>query len=62
MVETWELVEGAKVVGRNYIPEPEGLNAVAYCENQVIELFCESLQQSHDDAISFAKKKFKVDY
>ena len=61
MVETWELVEGAKVVGRNYIPEPEGLNAVAYCENQVIELFCENLQQSHDDAISFAKKKFKLD-
>jgi hypothetical protein len=62
MVEAWELVEGTKTIGRNYIPEPEGLNAVAYCENQVIELFCGSLQQSHDDAISFAKKKFKLDF
>jgi hypothetical protein len=62
MVETWELVEGSKAIGRNYIPEVEGLNAVAYCENQVIELFCGDLRQAHDDAISFAKKKFNLDF
>ena len=39
MVEVWELVEGNKNIGRNYIPETEGLEAVAYCENQVVELF-----------------------
>ena len=58
MVETWELVEGSRTIGRNYIPEVEGLNAVAYCESQVIELFYGDLRQAHDDAINFAKKKF----
>jgi len=62
MVEQWELVEGEKTIGRNYIPEAEGLEAVAYCENQVIELFHENLQQAHSDAVSFAKRRFKLDF
>ena len=62
MLEHWELVEGNKNVGRNHIPEIEGLEAVAYCERQVIELFHSSLQQAHDDAISFAKRKFKLEF
>ena len=61
MVETWVLIEGDKDIGRNYIPEVQGLEAVAYCENQVIELFYIDLQQAHDDALAFAKKKFKLD-
>ena len=60
MVERWELVEGDKNIGRNYIDEVEGLEAVAYCEKQVIELFHVNLEQAHDDAISFAKRKFKT--
>jgi len=62
MVETWELVEGSKAIGRNYIPEADGLNAVAYCESQVIELFYGDLRQAHDDAISYAKRKFNLDF
>ncbi len=62
MTEAWELVEGRKTIGRNYIPEIEGLEAVAYCETQVIELHHEDLKQAHDDAISFAKKKFKLEF
>jgi hypothetical protein len=62
MVEAWELVEGSRAIGRNYIPEAEGLEAVAYCETQVIELFHQDLRQAHDDAVSFAKKKFKLDF
>lgn len=62
MVETWQLVEGNKRIGRNYIPKVEGIEAVAYCENQVIELFHDNLQQAHDDAIEFAKRKFKLDF
>lgn len=58
MVKVWDLVEGNKDIGRNYISEVEGLEAVAYCENQVVELFHADLQQAHDDAISFAKRKF----
>jgi len=62
MVKQWEVVEGIKSIGRNHIPEIEGLEAVAYCEKQVIDLFHEDLKQSHDDAITFAKKKFKLDF
>lgn len=62
MVDAWELIEGRKTIGRNYIPEVEGLEAVAYCENQVIELFHEDLQQAHNDAIAFAKKRFKLNF
>lgn len=59
MVKVWELVEGDRIIGRNYIPKAEGLEAVAYCENQAIELFHTDLQQAHDDAIAFAQKKFR---
>ena len=62
MVEAWELVEGDKTIGRNYIPEVEGLEAVAYCENQVIELFHSDLKQAHNDAIDFAKRKFNLNF
>jgi hypothetical protein len=62
MVEVWDLVEGAKHIGRNYIPEVEGLKAVAYCENQVIELFHSDLEQAHNDAIGYAKRKFNLNY
>ena len=62
MLQHWELVEGNKNIGRNYIPEIQGLEAVAYCEKQVLELFHSDLTQAHDDAINFAKKKFKLDF
>lgn len=60
MKRFWKLMEGDSSIGRNYIPEVEGLEAVAYCEKQVIELFHADLQQAHDDAIAFAKRKFKL--
>ena len=62
MRDEWDLVEGEKTIGRNYIPEAEGLEAVAYCESQVPELFLENLQQAHDAAIFYAKGKFKLDF
>lgn len=62
ITEAWEVVEGSKAIGRNYIPEPEGLDAIAYCENQVVELFYGNLRQAHDDAISFAKRRFNLDF
>ena len=62
MRDEWEVVEGVESIGRNHIPEVEGLEAVAYCENQVIELFHADLEQAHDDAINFAKKKFKLGF
>lgn len=61
MRQLWEVVEGSKLIARNYISKVDGLKAVAYCENQVIELFHEDLSQAHNDAIKFAKKKFKLE-
>lgn len=62
MREEWELVEGSKTIGRNYIPEVIGLKAVDYCEKQVIELHYQDLLQAHDDAISYTKKKFNFNF
>ena len=58
MTKEWKLVEGNKTIGRNYIPEAKGLEAVAYCENQTIELFIDNLNQAHNDAIKYTKRKF----
>lgn len=58
MKRYWKVIEGTKSIARNYISEQEGLKAVAYCENQVVELFHDSLEQAHDDALLFTCKKF----
>jgi len=58
IVETWDLVEGNKHIGRNYVSEPKGLEAIAYCENQIIELYVDDLKQAHDDAIQYTLRKF----
>lgn len=58
MRRLWSLVEGSKRVARNYVPESDGLKAVSYCERMVIDLHVDSLEQAHDDAISFTKRKF----
>lgn len=58
MKSQWKLIEGNKNIGRNYISETEGLEAVAYCEEQVPKLYINSLEQAHDDAIKYAKHRF----
>lgn len=60
MKQLWEVVEGTKVIARNYIRKEEGLKAVAHCENLVVELFIDDLKEAHDDAISNALRKFNV--
>jgi hypothetical protein len=62
MLQNWELVEGNRNIGRNHIPEVEGLEAVSYCERQVIELFHTDLKQAHDDAINYAKRRFNLNF
>lgn len=60
MVRVWDLVEGDSSIGRNYIAEVKGLEAVAYCEDMVVNLFVDSLEQAHDDAINYTKRKFNL--
>ena len=52
------MVEGNEMIARNFIPEEDGLKAVAHCENLVVELFIDDLQEAHDDAISNTSRKF----
>jgi hypothetical protein len=58
MKEVWALIDGNEFIARNYIPEVKGLEAVRYCEDMVVRLFIDDLEEAHDDAISYARRKF----
>ena len=58
MREVWELVDGNDLIARNYIPEARGLEAVRYCEDMVVRLFVDDLEEAHNDAINHTRKKF----
>lgn len=58
MREVWELVDGNDSIARNYIPEARGLEAVRYCEDMVVRLFVDDLEEAHNDAINHTRKKF----
>lgn len=58
MREVWENVDGDPDIARNHIPKAEGLEAVRYCEDMVVRVFVDDLQESHDLAINLTKRKF----
>ena len=58
MKEVWALMDGDEVIARNHIPEAQGLEAVRYCEDMVVRLFIDDLEQAHDDAINYSRRKF----
>jgi hypothetical protein len=58
MVEVWELVDGDPSIGRNYIPKAEGLDAVRHCEDMVVRMFVEDLEEAHEMAVNLTKRKF----
>jgi hypothetical protein len=59
MKEEWELVEGNKNIGRNYIPEAKGLEAVAHCEDMTPRFFVrDNLKEAHDEAIKLTRRKY----
>lgn len=58
MREVWETMDGSPEIARNHIPKSEGLQAVAYCEDMVVRIFVEELQEAHDTAINLTKRKF----
>ena len=58
MKQFWKLVEGSKRIGRNYIPEAKGLDAVAYCEEMTVKLHLQYLEQAHYEAIRYTLAKF----
>jgi hypothetical protein len=62
MKDAWKLMEGNKSIARNYVPEAEGLDAVRYCEDMVVRMFVDDLTETHDLAISLAKRKFDLQF
>jgi hypothetical protein len=60
MVRVWECVSGDSSIGRNYIPEEEGLRAVAYVEDMTPRLYVDDLDEAHNAAIKLALRKFKL--
>jgi len=58
MREVWDLVDGSDAIARNYIPEAKGIEAVRYCEDMVVRLFVDDLEEAHDDAINHTRRKF----
>ena len=58
MKEIWELVDGDHNIARNYIPKAEGLEAVKYCEDMVVRMFVDDLEEAHQMAVNLTKRKF----
>jgi hypothetical protein len=58
MVEVWDLVAGNPNIGRNYIPKAEGLDAVRYCEDMVVRMFVDDLEEAHNMAINLTRRRY----
>jgi len=58
MRETWELMDGNSKIARNYIPKAEGLDAVRYCEDMVVRVFVDSLEEAHEIAVNLTRRKY----
>ena len=58
MMEIWDLMDGNADIARNYIPKAEGLDAVKYCEDMVVRVFVDSLEEAHELAVNLTKRKF----
>jgi hypothetical protein len=58
MKEVWELMDGPSRIARNYIPKAEGLDAVRYCEDMVVRMFVDDLEEAHEAAVNLTRRKF----
>lgn len=58
MKEVWELMDGNPKIARNYIPKSEGLDAVRYCEDMVVRVFVDNLEEAHEIAVNLTRRKY----
>jgi hypothetical protein len=58
MKEVWELMDGSARIARNYIPKAEGLDAVRFCEDMVVRMFVEDLEEAHEAAVNLTRRKY----
>ena len=60
MRQRWLLMAGDPKIARNYISEERGIEAVKFCENMVVQMYVDSLDEAHKEAISLTVRKFKL--
>jgi hypothetical protein len=60
MKQKWLLMAGDPKIARNYISEEQGVEAVKYCEDMVVRMYIDSLEEAHREAISLTVRKFKL--
>ena len=60
MKRNWLLMSGDPKIARNYISEAEGIAAVKFCENMVVQMYVDSLDEAHRDAIALTVRKYKL--
>lgn len=60
MKQQWLLMSGNPRIARNYISEEDGLAAVKYCEDMVVRMYIDDLEEAHREAISLTVRKYKL--
>ena len=60
MKQRWSLMAGDPKIARNYISEEDGIAAVKFCENMVVQMYVNDLDEAHRDAIALTVRKYKL--
>ena len=60
MKQQWLLMAGDPKIARNYINEEDGIAAVKFCENMVVQMYVDDLKEAHREAIALTVRKFKL--
>ncbi|MBE9064732.1 hypothetical protein [cf. Phormidesmis sp. LEGE 11477] len=60
MKQRWLLMSGDPKIARNYISEEEGIAAVKYCEDMVVRMYIDNLEEAHREAIALTVRKYKL--
>ena len=60
MRHQWLLMAGDPKIARNYISEERGIEAVKFCENMVVQMYVDNLDEAHREAIALTVRKYKL--
>lgn len=60
MKQKWLLMAGDAKIARNYISEIDGIAAVKFCEDMVVRMYVNDLEEAHREAIRLTVRKFNL--
>jgi hypothetical protein len=60
MKQRWLLMAGDPKIARNYISEAEGIEAIKFCEDMVVRMYIDNLDEAHLEAIRLTVRKFNL--